>query len=128
MTWDIATVRQLAETGEIDVVVPAPDRPDVRAPIWIVAVDGDLYVRSWKGEAGRWYRRAHRYGAGSIVAAGQAYPVRFTAAAEPALNARVDEAFLSKYATSPYTPEMVRPPASTTTMRLEPVTPEGTAR
>jgi hypothetical protein len=37
--------------------------------MWIVTVDGTLYVRSWKCEAGIWYRRARRYGTGSIVTA-----------------------------------------------------------
>ncbi|MFI6070308.1 DUF2255 family protein [Actinoplanes sp. NPDC051343] len=67
MAWDTTTLRQLAEAGEIDVVVPASGRPDARTPIWIVAVDDDLYVRSWKGEAGIWYRRARRLGTGSVV-------------------------------------------------------------
>ena len=60
MAWEADTVRQLGDTDEIDIVVPAPGKPDVRTPIWIVAVDGELYIRSWKGDNGRWYRRAHR--------------------------------------------------------------------
>jgi hypothetical protein len=46
MTWPPADARELGDANEIDVVVPAPGRDDVRTPIWIVAVDGDLYVRS----------------------------------------------------------------------------------
>jgi hypothetical protein len=120
MAWDVATVRQLADIGEIDVVVPAPGRPDARTPIWIVAVDDDLYVRSWKGEAGIWYRRARRHGTGSIVAAGRQHPVRFTATDDPGLNARIDEAYRHKYGNSSYTQAMIRPPATSSTMRLDP--------
>src|SRR3954452_24940035 len=120
MAWDTTFARQLADAGEIDIVVPAPDRPELRTPISIVAVDGDLYVRSWKGDAGIWFRRAHRYGAGSIVAAGHQHQVRFTAAGDPDLNARIDDAYRSKYGTSSYTQAMTRPPATATTTRLDP--------
>src|SRR3954451_5366767 len=120
MTWDAATAAHLAEIREIEVIVPAPDRPAVRAPIWIVAVDGNLYVRSWKGEDGHWYRRAHRYGAGSIAAAGQEDPVRFVPAGEPGLDAKIDRAYLRKYGDSSYARAMTRTPAAGTTVRLEP--------
>src|SRR4051794_7183905 len=103
MTWDTATTRQLADAAEVDIVVPAPGRPEVRTPIWIVAVDGTLYVRSWKGEAGIWYRRAHRYGSGSIITAGHEHQVRFSAVDEPDINAGIDEAYRSKYGHSTYT-------------------------
>jgi hypothetical protein len=119
MAWEPETARQLAEAGEIDIVVPAPDRPAVRTPIWIVAVDGDLYIRSWKGEAGIWYRRARQYGAGSIVAAGHAHEVRFSAA-DPGLDARIDQAYRDKYGSSSYAQAMTRPPATATTMRITP--------
>jgi hypothetical protein len=119
MAWDHDAVRQLAETREIDVVAPAPDRPAVRTPIWIVAVDGGLYVRSWKGDAGRWYRRARRYGTGSVIASGQQYAVRFVAAS-PDSTARINAAYLRKYGSSPHARAMTRPSASATTMRLEP--------
>ncbi|MFI5894859.1 DUF2255 family protein [Actinoplanes sp. NPDC051513] len=116
MTWAPATIRELADANEIDVVVPAPGRPDVRTPIWIVAVDGNLYVRSWKGEDGLWYRRARRYGTGSIIAGGHEHQVRFTAADEPG----IDAAYQAKYGRSSYTEAMIRPPATGTTLRLDP--------
>lgn len=120
MPWEASLAAQLAEAREIDVVVPAPGHPALRAPIWVVAVDGSLYVRSWKGEAGRWYRRAHRHGVGSVALAGGEHPVRFVPAAEPGLGARIDEAYLSKYGDSTYAEAMTRPPAAGTTMRLDP--------
>ena len=123
MAWNIATRRQLADAAEVDVVVPAPGRPDTRTPIWIVAVDDDLYVRSWKGEAGIWYRRARRHGAGTVVAHGQQHQVQFTATDDPGINARIDEAYRIKYGNSSYTQTMTRPPATSTTMRLDPALP-----
>jgi len=116
MTWEPATARELAEAHEVTVVVPAPGRPDARTPIWIVAVGGNLYVRSWKGEDGLWYRRARRYGAGTVIAGGHEHEVRFTPAEEPG----IDEAYQAKYGSSPYTDAMIRPPATATTLRLDP--------
>ena len=120
MTWDTATARELAGTREVDVVVPAPGRPDARTPIWVVAVDDDLYVRSWKGEDGIWYRRARRHGTGSVIVHGRQHRVRFTATADPGINAHIDEAYRSKYGNSSYTQAMIQPPANSTTMRLDP--------
>jgi hypothetical protein len=119
MAWPPATTRQLTETAEVDVVVPAPGRPDVRTPIWIVNVDNDLYIRSWKGKDGIWYRRARQHGTGTIVAAGHQQQVKFRAVDEPDLNARVDEAYRHKYGHSSYTQAMTRPPATATTLRLD---------
>jgi hypothetical protein len=120
MGWDAETMDGLAEAREIDLILPAPGRPAVRVPVWVVAVDGELYVRSWKGDAGRWYRRARRHGAGSVAASGREHPVRFVPAADADLDAAVDRVFLSKYADSEYAAAMTRPPAAGTTLRLEP--------
>ncbi|MEU4562453.1 DUF2255 family protein [Actinoplanes sp. NPDC023936] len=109
----------VADSHEIDVVVPAPGREPVRVPIWVVAVGDDLYVRSWKGEAGVWYRRARRYGTGSVVVDGDEHAVRFTPVADPALEEAVDRAFTAKYGGSEYANAMINPPASGTTMRLD---------
>lgn len=119
MTWQDADARELGDANEIDVVVPAPGRDDVRTPIWIVAVDGDLYVRSWKGENGRWYRRARKYRTGAVIINGREYQVRFILADEPRLEARIDDAYRAKYGRSSYTDAMTRPPATSTTLRLD---------
>ena len=121
MTWDTTTIRRLADTKEIDVVVPAPGKPDVRTPIWIVAVNDNLYVRSWKGDTGIWYRRARRHGTGTVIAQGQQHQVQFTATEDPGTNAHIDEAYRSKYGNSSYSQAMTRSPATSTTMRLDPV-------
>jgi hypothetical protein len=103
MTSGTPTTRQLADAAEVEVVVPAPGRPEVRTPIWIVAVDDTLYVRSWKGDAGIWYRRARRHGTGSVRTAGHEHHVRFSAVDEPDINARIDEAYRRASTASPPT-------------------------
>ena len=120
MTWDPGTAAQLATAQEIEVIVPAPGLGPVRAPIWIVAVDGELYVRSWKGDAGQWYRRARRHRTGSIATAGHEHPVSFVPVGAAELDARIDQAYLDKYGASSYANAMTRPPAAGTTLRLDP--------
>ncbi|GGK75884.1 DUF2255 family protein [Mangrovihabitans endophyticus] len=120
MTWDTGIAARLSEAREVDVIVPAPGRAPVRVPVWLVAVGGELYLRSWKGEAGLWYRRALRYGTGALGLDGREHRVRFTAVAEPALDAGIDRAYREKYGDSRYAQAMTQPPATTTTMRVDP--------
>ena len=47
-------------------------------PIWIVTVDNALYVRSYRGRDGAWYRHATARSAGAIRTAGQQADVTFT--------------------------------------------------
>jgi hypothetical protein len=112
--------RALADAHVIHLVVPAPGRPAIRVPIWIVAVQGQLYVRSWKGDAGLWYRRARRYGTGSVIIRGREHPVRFVPMDDPALDAAIDHRYLVKYRKSPHAQAMIDPPAAGTTLLLEP--------
>jgi hypothetical protein len=120
MPWDSSVVGELAAAQEIDVIVPAPALPEVRTPIWVVESGGELYIRSWKGAGGRWYRRATRFGAGSVATPAGAHQVRFTPIDDPAVEAAIDAGFRSKYAASPYTEAMIDPPAAGTTLRLDP--------
>lgn len=120
MQWDAPTFDELAATREIDVVVPAPERAPIRTPIWAVAVDGRLYARSWKGEDGRWYRRARRYGTGSLVTGAGEHRVRFVPVDDAELDAAIDREYLSKYGDTSSARAMIRPPAAGTTIRLDP--------
>ena len=120
MQWDSSTFEELAASREPDVVVPAPDRAPIRVPIWVVAVDGGIYVRSWKGEAGRWYRRARRYGSGSLATSAGERAVRFVPVDDAELDAAIDREYLVKYGRNRYARAMIRPPATGTTLRLDP--------
>ncbi|WP_328468974.1 DUF2255 family protein [Actinoplanes sp. NBC_00393] len=64
--------------------------------IWVVRVDGDLYVRSARGVTSQWFARAVRSGAGRIRAGGLERDVTFT---EPAGadHADIDAAYHAKY-------------------------------
>jgi hypothetical protein len=121
--WNRNELEAIGAAAELSV---APRRPDGAlrpfATIWVVRIGGDLYVRSYRGPSGRWYRAAVRAGAGRIRAGGIERDVSFEQAdaLEPA---RIDDAYRAKYGRSPYTNAMLSAGAAATTLRLIPSEP-----
>jgi hypothetical protein len=117
---DHTTLHRLDEAIEIDAVTPRRDGSTASRPIWVVVVDGDAYVRSYRGPRGAWYRRAREDGRLTVVVDG----TEIEAAAEPDtdddVNRRVSDAYRAKYgARSPGPTEtMVNSEISQTTLRL----------
>ncbi|GAA4703370.1 DUF2255 family protein [Phytohabitans rumicis] len=120
MDWDAQTFDELAAVRDLDIVVPAPGHDTIRTPIWVVPLGEHLYVRSWKGQEGRWYRRARRHGSGAVVTSGGERGVRFVPVTDAALDAAIDREYLAKYGDTSPAQAMVRPPVSGTTLRLVP--------
>ena len=91
--------------------------PTKRLPIWAVVVDGEVYVRSYRGERGAWYRRALRDGRMKL----EGIDVRVEPQRDPELNERISDAFRAKYGgRSPGPTEaMVSPEVVATTLRLK---------
>jgi hypothetical protein len=87
--------------------------------IWVVRVGDELYVRSYHGPSGVWYRAAKRSGEGRIRARGSERDVTFQ---QPPDNGErsVDDAYRAKYGRSAYVDAMLAPDAKTTTLRLGP--------
>jgi hypothetical protein len=119
---DIVGLLERAE--EVDIEPRAPDgKPTKRVTIWIVAVDGDVYVRSVRGGRGQWYRALIRQPEGVLQVGRRAIPFRAVRVDDPATIAAVTEAYRQKYerrwpsATAP----MIRGEALDTTLRLEPL-------
>lgn len=99
------------------------DDGTLRGPttIWVVRVGDELYVRSWRGPNGRWFRATQQTHAGHISAGGVEKDVTF-AVADAEVNDAVDAAYRAKYASagSQYVEPMVRPEARATTLALQP--------
>lgn len=90
-------------------------------PVWVVRVGDDLYVRSWRGRGGGWYRTALATGEGRIRAGGVEKQVGFVEEKDPAINDRIDAAYHEKYGRYPaYVRPMIAPEAHATTLRLMP--------
>ncbi|WP_344377592.1 DUF2255 family protein [Agromyces tropicus] len=86
--------------------------------IWHVVVDGALYVRSYKGPDGQWYRGVQHHHEGAIRWNGRTVDVAFVPDASH--DAEVDAAYLAKYGDGGPTRAMIRRPATGTTLRVEP--------
>jgi hypothetical protein len=89
--------------------------------IWVGRVGDDLYVRSWRGAGGFWFRATQRAHTARIHAGGVERDVDLVDP-EESVNDLVDDAYRTKYARylSSYTAQMVAPAAHSTTLVLEP--------
>ena len=118
------TSEELERIGFADELEIAPMRGDGTlgrtVPIWVVRVGEELYVRSWRGPDGAWFRAARASQAGRISAGGVEKDVVLRDAEERAGDA-IDAAYRQKYGRYPqYVEPMVSPQARATTLRLVP--------
>lgn len=117
---DQETLGVLDESIEIDLLTPRRDGSISRRPIWVVVVDGDAYVRSYRAARGAWYQRVLVSGRATIAFDSRSVEVGMEPAGDPDLNQRVSDAFQAKYGErSPGSTEaMVSPEVIDTTLRL----------
>jgi hypothetical protein len=119
------TADELDTIGAAEELEIAPLRPDGSlrpyTSIWVVRVGDDLFVRSWRGRDGAWFRATLGRPEGSIRAARIERDVTFT---EPdhADHDAIDQAYRGKYAwyASAYVDPMISPGARAATLRLTP--------
>jgi hypothetical protein len=120
------TPEELDAIGEADELEIAPVRPGGTlrrpTPIWVVRVGNDLYVRSYRGRDGRWFRAAQATHEGHISAGGVEKDVRFAETDNEATNKAIDEQYLAKYGRygARYVDPMVAAEARATTIKLVP--------
>lgn len=121
--FDTATLEMLGRVREVTVETTALEgvKPH-RTTIWIVVVGDHAFVRSERGEAGRWYRETRAEPEIILHADGMAMPVTAVLANDAEAIDQVSDAFRQKYGKrSPSsTAAMLEPHTLETTMRLEP--------
>jgi hypothetical protein len=90
--------------------------------IWVVRAGDDLYVRSWRGRTGTWFRGTQVRHEGHIQAGGVEKDVTFVEETDPEINDQVDAVYRSKYRHHPasYVDPMVAPEARAATIKLVP--------
>ena len=120
-TWSKDQLQRIAETDDLQISPFREDGKTYGTPIWIwsVVVDGGLYARSYNGQSGRWYQAAIQQKSGRITAASMTKEVSF----EPvsgSINDKIDDAYRSKYAKSPYLKPMISAQARAATVRIMP--------
>jgi hypothetical protein len=96
-TWNPSELERIASAREIEVSSLREDGALTKpVTIWAVRVEGELYVRSVRGGAGRWYRAAERRHEGRLEAGDTAVDVAFEDAAHH-LDEEIDAAYKEKY-------------------------------
>ncbi|MEV4109928.1 DUF2255 family protein [Nonomuraea sp. NPDC049695] len=120
------TSDELDRIGTADELQIAPVRndgtPRTPVPIWVVR-DGDhLYIRSYRGSDGAWYRTARASHHAHIAAGGIDKDVTLAEENDPSINERIDAAYHTKYHRygGTYVGPMVAAQARATTLELLP--------
>ncbi|MFJ1807819.1 MULTISPECIES: DUF2255 family protein [unclassified Streptomyces] len=119
--WTKDELDRIAAADELEM---APRRGDGTlrgpVPIWVVRAGDDLYVRSFRGTDGGWWRTARAGREGHIRSGGVDKDVTFVHVADSEINDRVDIAYRTKYGRfgGAYVNPMVA--ARATTLRLVP--------
>ena len=120
-TWNQHELRLIAAADDLHISPFRTDGVTYGTPTWIwsVAVDDALYVRAYHGRRSRWYDAARRQRAGRILAAGLTKEVTFEPV-EGDINERIDAAYRTKYAESPYLGSMIDEQARQATVKVTP--------
>lgn len=117
---------ELNKIGNAEEMQIAPRRRDdtLQKPrtIWVVRVGDDLYVRSYRGETGDWYRGTRIRHESRIRAGGVEKDVTLIDIDNKDINEQIDAAYRTKYGRhSQYVAPMVTPEVRATTMKLVPL-------
>ncbi|MER6167592.1 DUF2255 family protein [Streptomyces violaceorubidus] len=114
--WTPEDLTAFAETYSL--VLIAGDGEGGGVEIGMVPVDGDLYVRAYRGTRSRWYQAAREHGHGRIRVGGTTREVVLTTG-DLALPAGLDDAFRAKY--GPVSDALIAvPQARAATIRIDP--------
>ena len=99
-----------------------PSFPEHSTVIWAVVVDGKVFVRSVRGEKGRWYREASANPEAALRLDDRRVPVRAVPETDARILEKVSEAYRLKYEDSYPGPTagIVREEVLANTLRLLP--------
>ena len=121
--FDNETLKLLEEIREVKIETRrGGDSPEQRTIIWVVVVESEVFVRSVRGEKGRWYREISANPEGALHVGETRIPVHATSATEDTTVDAVSDAIRSKYEKSSpnSTASMVRSDTLPTTLKLSP--------
>lgn len=121
-TWTHPELDTIASATELTISTRRMDgtlRPPV--PVWVVRAGDEIFIRSWKGPDGTWFRHASTHGTARISAGAVERDVTVTVTGTTA-RAAIDQAYRAKYGRygSAYVAPMTADTAAQTTMRLTP--------
>lgn len=118
--WTINELENIDKADDLKIAPFYEDGKTTGTPVWIweVVVDNGLYVRAYSGTNSRWYQSAIKQKRGKIIAAGKTQAVCFEAVKDEGTLAKIDNAYQTKYGTSPYVPPMISPRAKAATIKI----------
>jgi hypothetical protein len=122
-SFDAETLRLLDGFEEVHIETRRDESaPAHRTIIWVVTVDGTVFVRSVRGERGRWYREASANPSAALHVGNRRIPVRVVPVTDDPTVGAVSAAYRRKYERRAPGPAqaMLRPDTLPTTLRLEP--------
>ena len=120
------TTDELNKIGSADEIQVAPLRQDgtpyKQVTIWVVRVGDAVYIRSYNGRDGAWYRHALESHKSNFWAGGVEKTVSLAEVSDAAVNDQVDAAYQQKYGHLPqYVAPMVTDEVRSTTFKLVPL-------
>lgn len=121
-TWASDELKRIGEAEELRITTRRRDG-SMRKPvtIWVVRVGDDLYVRSYGGRHGAWFRAAQANHKGRIRAGGVEKEVIFVSETDLSLIDQIDAAYRSKYGRYPqYVAPMLTADVRSTAIKLVP--------
>jgi hypothetical protein len=118
MKFDADTLLALRDVQEP--VIRTEKHPKSAVVIWVVVADDKVFVRSWRGAEGRWYKDLASGGPATLEFPGHRLAVEAIPASDAESIALTSSEILRKYRHSSHAQEMVRDEILPTTLRLEP--------
>jgi hypothetical protein len=109
----------IANANEVVIETRSNDRV-FRTVIWVTVVDGDVFVRSVRGHAGRWFQRALADPEVSLRVGDTRFQFRALPAADEESVRRTSDGLGAKYPKGRSLDAMLRPEVLDTTLLLEP--------
>ena len=104
--FDADTLRELHDCREV--AIRTEKHPDSAVVIWVVVANDEVFVRSVRGNKGRWYRDLAAGGAATLEFGGRGLAVQALPASDTDAITRASREYLRKYQPSPYAQSMVR--------------------
>lgn len=120
-TWTSDELNKIGKAEELEIASLRQDGTLRKAvTIWVVRVGDALYVRSYRGRTGSWFRGSLVRHEGHIRAGGVDKDVSFVEETDPGINNQIDAAYRSKYRQhgAQYVDPMVGPSAKAATIKL----------
>jgi hypothetical protein len=121
VTFEESDLDLLATTKEIRVETHSQSGEVHRTIVWPLVHDGVVYLRSYRGPTGRWYREARADPGITLLFDRRRLPARAVPAIDAASVEACSEALREKYRRSYSLEAMLAPAVLPTTLRIEPI-------